>query len=131
MMLIRVVQLLSTAKYDGWDCYEEKYDLSSYSDQYSTGWEDVDEDRLKEIQAAVGHLNNHTNMKYTIIRAYNKLETNDLIEQANNIKKAQEKAAKAREAYNKAQAAEKEEKARARKLKQLEKLKKELNEEGS
>jgi ribosomal protein L12E/L44/L45/RPP1/RPP2 len=130
-MLIRVVQLLPTGSSDGWDYYEEKYDVSSYSDQYSTGWEDVSEDRLKEIQTAVGHLNNCTNMKYAIIRAYNKLKTDDLIEQANNIKKAQEKAAKAREAYNKAQAAEKAEKARLRKLKQLEKLKKELNEESS
>jgi hypothetical protein len=130
-MLIRVVQLLSTTKYDGWDSYEEKYDVSSYSDQYSTGWEDIDEEVYKDLQFAINYLNMYTNQKYAIIRAYNKLEFDDLIKQADTHKKAQEKAAKAREAYNKAQAAEKAEKARLRKLKQLEKLKKELNEESS
>lgn len=127
-MLIRVVQLISTSNYEGWDHYESKYDLNSYSDQYSTSWEEVDEDKLKEIQDTVGFLNNNTGMKYAIIRAYNSIETNDLIDQAKRIKLSQEKAAKAREAANKAYEAKQAEKVKARKLKQLEKLKKELNE---
>lgn len=128
-MLIRVVQLISSSYYDGWDHYEDKYDLSLYSDQYSTGWEEVDEDKFKEIQTTVQFLNHNTRMKYALIRAYNSIETNDLIEQAKNIKQAQEKAAKAREAARKADEAKQAEKAKARKLKQLEKLKKELGEE--
>jgi hypothetical protein len=131
MMLIRVVQLLSTAEYDGWDHYEEKYDVSSYSDQYSTGWEDIDEEVYKDLQVAINYLNMYTNQKYAVIRAYNKLELNDLITQADKHKKAAEKKLKEQAEYNKKYEAERAEKARLRKLKQLEKLKKELNEEGS
>lgn len=128
-MLIRVIQLIPTAEYDGgWDFYEEKYDVSSYSDQYSTGWEEVDEEKLKEIQKTVQFLNNNTRLKYAIIRAYNSVEINDLIAQAKKIELEQEKAFKAREAARKANEAKQAEKIKIRKLKQLEKLKKELNE---
>lgn len=128
MSLIRVVQLISTSQYDGWDYYEDKYDLNSYSDQYSTGWEEVDEEKLKEIQKTVQFLNNNTRFKYAIIRAYNSVEINDLIAQAKRIELEQEKAFKAREAARKANEAKQAEKIKIRKLKQLEKLKKELNE---
>lgn len=128
MSLIRVVQLISTSQYDGWDYYEDKYDLNSYSDQYSTGWEEVDEEKLKEIQKTVQFLNNNTRLKYAIIRAYNSVEINDLIAQAKKIELEQEKAFKAREAARKANEAKQAEKIKIRKLKQLEKLKKELNE---
>lgn len=128
MSLIRVVQLISTSQYDGWDYYEDKYDLNSYSDQYSTGWEEVDEEKLKEIQKTVQFLNNNTRLKYAIIRAYNSAEINDLIAQAKKIELEQEKAFKAREAARKANEAKQAEKIKIRKLKQLEKLKKELNE---
>ena len=128
MSLIRVVQLISTSQYDGWDYYEDKYDLNSYSDQYSTGWEEVDEEKLKEIQKTVQFLNNNTRLKYAIIRAYNSVEINDLIAQAKRIELEQEKAFKAREAARKANEAKQAEKIKIRKLKQLEKLKKELNE---
>lgn len=128
MSLIRVVQLISTSQYDGWDYYEDKYDLNSYSDQYSTGWEEVDEEKLKEIQKTVQFLNNNTRLKYAIIRTYNSVEINDLIAQAKKIELEQEKAFKAREAARKANEAKQAEKIKIRKLKQLEKLKKELNE---
>ena len=89
---------------------------------------DVNEEKLKELQKAVGVLNGTTALRYAIIRAYNEVDVEDLINSSEEIKKAQIKTAKAREEALKKSEAARAEKAKARKLKQLEKLKKELNE---